>query len=53
MSLLNQNNVNVTGNYVALSTEPKPTQGVQDGNTLFLVDTKKAFIWYKGEWREV
>jgi hypothetical protein len=37
-------------NYIGKSTEPMPVDDVEDGETLYLVDTKKAFIWYDGEW---
>lgn len=37
---------------VNLSTDAKPTAGVQDGTTLYWVDTKQFFIYYKGTWYE-
>lgn len=37
---------------VGLSSEEKPTEGLQDGSTLYLVDTKQFFIYYKGTWYE-
>ena len=37
-------------NYIGKSTEPKPTTGVRNGETLYLVDTGEAFIFYNGEW---
>ena len=37
-------------NYIGKSTEPMPTTGIKSGETLYLVDTKKAFIWYDGQW---
>lgn len=43
----------VTGSFVRLSTEPKPTTGVQDGNDLLEVDTGKVFVYYSGSWREI
>ncbi len=46
----------LTGSYVRLSAEPKPTpeiDGVNDGNTLMLVDTGQVFKYYKGEWYEL
>lgn len=42
--------VKQTGSYVRLSTEPKPTNGIKDGDDLLLVDTKEVFIFYKGTW---
>jgi hypothetical protein len=45
----------LTGSYVRLSTEEKPTvdDGVKDGNDLLLVDTGQVFVFYQGVWREV
>jgi hypothetical protein len=43
----------LTGSFVRLSTEPKPTTGVQDGNDLLEVDTGKVFVYYSGTWREI
>lgn len=45
----------LTGSYVRLSTEAKPTEadGVKDGNDLLEIDTKKVFVFYQGEWREI
>jgi hypothetical protein len=43
----------LSGSYVALSTEPKPTEGVKDGDSLILVDTKQVFKFYAGEWWEL
>lgn len=40
-------------NYIGKSDETKPTTGVKDGETLYLVDTKETFIFYKGQWWEV
>ena len=37
---------------VGLHTEAKPTVGVQDGTTLYWVDTRQFFIYYKGTWYE-
>ena len=31
-------------NYIGKSTEPRPVNDVEDGETLYLVDTKKSFI---------
>jgi hypothetical protein len=47
--------VQVTGSFERLSTEPKPTaaDGVKDGNTLMLVDTAQVFKFYKGVWYEL
>lgn len=35
---------------VQLSTEVKPTAGLQDGSLLYEVDTKDIYIYYKGTW---
>lgn len=35
---------------VGLSTEEKPTQGLQDGTTYYTVDTQELYIFYKGIW---
>lgn len=35
---------------VRLSTEDKPTSGIEDGSLLYLVDTKDIYIFYKGSW---
>ncbi len=48
-----EGNVQLTGSYVRLSTEAKPTTGVQDGNDLLEVDTGKVFVFYSGSWREI
>ena len=40
-------------NYIGKSTEEKPTVGVRNGETLYLVDTGEAFIFYDGQWWEV
>lgn len=48
--------VQLTGSFVRLSTEPKPTpetDGVQDGNSLTLVDTGQIFKFYQGSWWEL
>lgn len=47
--------VQLSGSYVKLSTEPKPTaaQGAVDGNDLLEVDTGKVFVFYAGTWREI
>lgn len=37
-------------NYIGKSTEEKPIAGVKDGESLYLVDTKEAFVFYDGEW---
>ena len=37
---------------VGLHTEAKPTVGIQDGTTLYWVDTRQFFIYYKGTWYE-
>lgn len=37
-------------NYIGKSTEEKPTDGVKDGEQLYLVDTKETFVFYDGEW---
>lgn len=44
-------NVTLTGSYVRNSADPKP-QG-KEGNTLYLWDTKQAFIHDGTDWREV
>ena len=43
--------VQTKGSYVRRSTDPKP-QG-EEGNTLYLWDTKEAFIHDGTDWREV
>jgi hypothetical protein len=43
-------NVLLAGSHIRLSTEPKPTDGVKDGDDLLLVDTKEVYIFYKGTW---
>jgi hypothetical protein len=35
---------------VGLSTEEKPTTGVEDGTTYYTVDTQELYIYYKGIW---
>lgn len=35
---------------VGLSTEEKPTAGVEDGTTYYTVDTQELYIFYKGTW---
>ena len=40
-------------NYIGKSTEEKPLRGVKNGETLYIVDIKKAYIFYDGEWWEV
>lgn len=35
---------------VGLSTEEKPTEGVEDGTTYYTVDTQELYIYYKGTW---
>lgn len=37
--------------FYGLSTEEKPAN-VSDGTVYYAVDTKKAFIYYKGTWYE-
>lgn len=37
---------------VQLSTEEKPSKNIQDGTTLYYVDTRQFFIYYKGVWYE-
>lgn len=37
-------------NYIGKSTEEKPVTGVKNGETLYIVDTGDAFIFYNGEW---
>ena len=41
--------------YIGKSTEQKPQlqDGAKDGETLYEVDTKKAYIFYDGDWWEV
>jgi hypothetical protein len=55
-----QNDVQLTGSYVRLSTEPLPTvaDGVQDGNDLLVVDpadknNNKVYVYRTGAWREI
>ena len=40
-------------NYIGKSTEEKPVTGVKNGETLYVVDNGKAFIFYNGEWWEI
>lgn len=35
---------------VGLSTEDKPTTGIEDGTTYYTVDTQELYIYYKGTW---
>ena len=35
---------------VGLSTEDKPTTGIEDGTTYYTVDTQELYIYYKGNW---
>lgn len=35
---------------VGLSTEEKPTTGIEDGTTYYTVDTQELYIYYKGTW---
>ncbi len=37
-------------NYIGKSTEEKPIIGVKNGETLYIVDTGEAFIFYDGQW---
>ena len=54
-------NVQLSGSYVRLSTEPLPTpeaDGVKDGNDLLVIDpadkrNNKVYIYRTGVWREV
>lgn len=39
--------------YIGLSTEPKPLNGVRNGETYYEVDTKNAYIFYKGQWYQI
>ena len=39
--------------YVGLSSEDKPTEGVGDGSTFLELDTKKAFMYMNGSWYEL
>ena len=35
---------------VGLSTEDKPTEGINNGTTYYTVDTQELYIYYKGQW---
>lgn len=35
---------------VGLSTETKPTTGIENGTTYYTVDTQEFYIFYKGTW---
>lgn len=37
---------------VILSTEDKPTEGIENGATCYEVDTGVLYIYYKGTWYE-
>lgn len=37
---------------VQLSNEAMPTGAIENGTTLYFVDTRQFFIYYKGEWYE-
>lgn len=37
---------------VQLSSEEKPTSGIENGTTLYYVDTGALFVYYKGTWYE-
>lgn len=37
---------------VILSTEDKPTEGLENGSTCYEVDTGVLYIYYKGTWYE-
>jgi hypothetical protein len=41
------------GVFYMLSSETKPTiyDGASDGDSLFIIDTQEAFIFYAGIWR--
>ena len=43
----------VQGDYIGLSSDEKPTDNVEDGSTLYCVDTKEMFMFYKGTWYEM
>lgn len=36
--------------YIGLSTEPKETNGIEDGSMFLEVDTCNFFIFYGGQW---
>lgn len=38
--------------FVKLAAESNPTEGVENGSTLYEVDTGKLYIYYKGTWYE-
>lgn len=38
--------------FVKLADEDNPTDGVENGSTLYEVDTGKLYIYYKGTWYE-
>lgn len=38
--------------FVRLAGEEKPITGVEDGSTLYEVDTQVLYIFYKGTWYE-
>lgn len=38
--------------FVILSTEDKPTEGIENGSTCYEVDTGVLYIYYKGTWYE-
>lgn len=39
--------------FVCTSTDDKPTEGIITGSTLWEYDTKKAYIFADGDWREL
>ncbi len=38
--------------YIGLSGDVKPTQGIGVGNYFTEIDTGAKFIWYNGTWEE-
>jgi hypothetical protein len=43
------------GVFYMLSAETKPTiyDGASNGDSLFIIDTSQAFLFYDGTWREL
>lgn len=37
--------------YNRLSAEAKPSTGINDGDSLLIVDTGDVYVYYSGQWR--
>lgn len=48
--VVNSNGYDVNDTLYGLSTDTKPTTGVNNGQAFYAVDTATAFIFYNGTW---